>query len=253
MESCAIIEDDLVYCLQLVRYIERTGLFSAPRIYDTVSTALEGLLIEPVDFIFLDYHLPDHKADYLLDVLRPNAAVIMLTVDRDPAVECFNIDCVVDYVMKPFSYERLLKAIVRGRDHLRHVAEKAPSHHPVNSHDIAYIYLKSGRKNIRFLVSEIYYAQAFGPYVKIYSPDGATVVDGWLSNFESLLPTDTFLRVHKSFIVNIRHIAQVNTYFVRMPNADVPIGSTYKANVKNVLSAAHFVLIDLKKKSLSNR
>ncbi|OIN55932.1 LytR/AlgR family response regulator transcription factor [Arsenicibacter rosenii] len=253
MESCAIVEDDVVYSQQLVKFIERTGLFTSPRVYTTVSAALEGLLIEPADFIFLDYNLPDNNADYLLEVLRPDSAVIMLTVHRDPAVECFNIDCVVDYVMKPFSYERLLKAVIRGRDHLNYVAGKALLSPSKKLIDPEFIYFKSGRKNIRFLLSDIYYAQAFGPYVKIFSDKGITVVDGWLSNFESLLPADTFLRVHKSFIVNIRHIAHVDTAHVRMPDAEVPIGITYKANVKNVLSNAPVLLVDLKKKLLSGR
>jgi DNA-binding LytR/AlgR family response regulator len=221
-----LIEDDIlkVPFLQLVKKC-RNGV-----------EALDVLQTEKIDLLFLDIQMPDISGIQFLKSLTHKPLVIFTTAYEKYALEGFELD-VVDYLLKPYSFERFLKAVNKAQEHLSILNKN--SDQPVTeeiSFSNQFIFVKSDYKLVKIEISEIQYVESLKDYVKIVAGDKPIVTLSSMKAIEEKLVAPDFIRVHRGFIVNIRKIQYIHRNFVKVGDKEIPIGDNYKENFLQIIN-----------------
>lgn len=228
-----IVDNESVFSQQLNAFISQTTCLNKPLIAQSASQAFAILLTTPIDLLFLDVQLPDMSGLDLLKALPKPPTVIITSARSDMAVDFFDLD-VADFLLKPYNYSRFLRAITRAIKH----TVPAPLPNPVRKVSPPSredIYLKSGRRLERFAYQDIHYIEAYGLYTKLHTADGVFAVSRRISSLPEELPTDQFIRIHKSYIINIAHLKRVELKQVWIKSTKLPIGITYRPAVDELL------------------
>lgn len=198
--------------------------------YDAIE-ALEYLHQHTVDLIFLDLHMPKLKGFDLLKTLQSPPRVIVTTAYSEFAWEGYELN-VVDYLLKPFSFERFVKAVNKA------VAASLPTMAPKNTwvnKEAATIFLKADNKYIQVHIADILVIEAAGNFSKVITGGATILVRDTFSDLLNALPADHFLQVHRSFAIAPKHIISIEGNQIRIGNHIVPIGKTYKVFVDRLL------------------
>lgn len=223
---CIIIEDQPPAQRILKKYIEDVGSLQLNATFTDAVQAMEYLKTESVDLIFLDIHLPKISGIDLLKSMPHLPPVILTTAYSDYALESYEFD-VIDYLLKPFSFQRFVKAIskVPAKDTSKAQSTISENHSPTRPE----IFIKSGYEHIRILVDEILYIKSDADYSEIFLPDKKHLSSDPLRKWLEILDSHRFTRVHKSYIVNTSRIVKVMGNQLYMVNeAVVPIGRAFK-------------------------
>lgn len=193
--------------------------------------AMQFLNENTVDFMFLDINMPKLKGLDFLKTLTNPPKTIITTAYKEHALEGFDLN-VVDYLLKPFSFNRLVKAINKlsstetSKTNVKKVANDTESNR---------FFIKGDKKHHQIDIDRILYIEAYGNYSKIFLKDEMIVSHDKISSYEALLSNSNFLRVHKSFIVAIDKIKFIEGNRIIVEEHKIPIGQTYKANVNKLL------------------
>lgn len=201
--------------------------------------AISILNQQPIDLLFLDIQMPKIKGLDFLRTLKNPPLVIITSAYEEYALESFELD-VCDYLHKPYRFDRFLKAANKALDW--HQLKKQPP--PLQAADSTmkqtvpnHIFIKSDKKQIKVNLKEIYYLESYGNYVKVWLKDTFLLTPATLSSFEESLPTDSFLRIHKSFIINKEDIDYLEGNMIYLKNKKyLPIGKNYRQKVKTIFS-----------------
>ncbi len=223
---CIIIEDQPPAQRILKKYIEDMGSLHLKATFSDATQAMELLNSETVDLIFLDIHLPKMSGiDFLRTIPHP-PAIILTTAFPDYALESYELD-VVDYLLKPFSFPRFVKAVAKvPRKNTTGQPSEATGNRQPNRQEI---FIKSGYEHLRIAVDDIIYIKSDADYSEIFTPNKKHLSSESLRNWLDLLDTHTFVRVHKSYIVNASRIVKVLGNQLYMDNGVVvPIGRAFK-------------------------
>lgn len=222
----AIAIDDEPLALKLVTgYIERTPFMQFVAGFDNPISALEYLHQNQVDAAFVDIQMPDLNGTDFVRMLQGDTKVVFTTAYEQYAIEGFKLD-VVDYLLKPFGYEEFLRAALKIRERLQ------PNQLPqiqVESNS-QFLFLKSDYKVRRINFEEIRYVEGLKDYVKVFlkgqpKPLLSLVT---LKQLETRLPTDRFMRIHRSFIVNLNQIELIERNRIVFGDTYIPVGDQYK-------------------------
>ena len=197
--------------------------------------AMQFLNTNAIDFMFLDLNMPKLKGFDFLKLLPNPPKVIVTTAYNEFALEGFELN-VTDYLLKPFSFERLLKAVNKA---IAQETSKNTNLTPTNSQNLSYthrFFIKGDKKYHQVNATDILFIEAYGNYTKIVlTTEELIVCHEKISSFDELLSNDYFLRVHKSFIVAIDKIKIVEGNRIIMSNHHIiPIGQTYKNYVSKL-------------------
>ena len=232
---CLLIDDEPPALKVLTNYISNiNGL----EIVGQCKNAIEALNIlheKTVDVIFLDIKMPKILGTEFLKSLSHPPKVIFVTAYRDYAVEGYELDA-VDYLVKPVSFERFIKAISKvnrlmGRESLTASTDKQISE--------PFVYLKVDRDMKKVFLNEILYIESWKDYVKLFLSNGKTLlVKQSISSMETLLSDHKFLRVHRSYMVSLNKISGYNGVSVQLESTDIPIGRLYKQMVMDRLQVS---------------
>ena len=222
-----LIEDDIlkVPFLQLVKKC-RNGV-----------EALAVLQNEKIDLVFLDIQMPDISGIQFLKSLPHKPLVIFTTAYEKYALDGFDLD-VVDYLLKPYSFERFLKAVNKAQEHM-YLLEKNQTITPASdeiSFSSRYIFVKSDYKLVKIEIAEIQYIESLKDYVKIVSGDKPIVTLSSMKAIEEKLVAPDFIRVHRSFMVNVRKINYIHRSFIKVGEKEIPIGDNYKENFLQIIN-----------------
>jgi DNA-binding LytR/AlgR family response regulator len=225
--NCIIIEDQPPAQRILKKYIADIGTLQLEATFSDAIQAMEFLRTETVDLIFLDIHLPKISGiDFLRSMTHP-PQVILTTAFPDYALESYEFN-VVDYLLKPFSFQRFVKAVAKvpvRRPDLPQM-EGSPADQTAQPSEV---FIKSGYDYIRITIREIVYIQADADYTELHLKDKKVLSSEPLRYWLEILPTDQFVQVHKSYIVNAGSIEKISGNQIFLENeAAVPIGRTYK-------------------------
>lgn len=188
--------------------------------YDALE-AISYLSSNQVDLVFLDINMPQLDGMSMLKSLSNTPQVIITTAYKEYALEGYAFD-VVDYLLKPFTLERFLSAVNRVAISARNEKRMVQ----ISTEDS--IFLKSDKKHFQVKLSDILFVEAQGSYLKVLTETDTIMTFGKISDFTQKL-SDRFVRVHKSFIVNIDHIKSVEGNRIYLHEEIVPIGQTFKA------------------------
>lgn len=222
---CIIIEDQPPAQRVLKKYIEELGTLQLKGTFPDAIAALEFLQHNLVDVIFLDIHLPKISG---LDFLKslPNApAVILTTAFPDYALEGYELN-VVDYLLKPFSFQRFVQAVAKIPD--KKLVPGLP-HNRESPAALKDIFIKSGYEHIRVKLGDILYIKSDADYTEVFLPDKKLLTSEPLRHWLEELDPQLFYRIHKSYIINTQKIEKVTTTKVFLDNGvAIPIGRAYK-------------------------
>ncbi|HWI91415.1 MAG TPA: response regulator [Flavisolibacter sp.] len=200
--------------------------------------AINFLQTNPVDLIFLDIKMPELLGTDLIRALQNPPKVIFTTAFRKYAVEGFELDA-VDYLLKPISFDRFLKAVNKVLQlnimvpHPFSEINEQPKE-PAN----AFMYFRVNRKMEKIFFDDILFIEALKDYIKIVTPSRTFVTKYVLSELEDVLPTGRFLRIHKSYVISIDKIESFNTGIIQIQKQELPIGRMYKFDVARSLNAS---------------
>lgn len=197
--------------------------------YDALD-ALEFLRGNKVDLIFLDLNMPKLKGFDFLKTLSNPPKVIVTTAYKEYALEGYELN-VVDYLLKPFSFQRFLKAINKTMNSNRSSNNLEISQTTEEQH----IFLYSNKKHIQVKTKNILFFEASGNYCKVVLKDNQIVIREKISNVLEMLSSETFIQVHKSYVVAKGHIKSVEGNRIQIKDHQIPIGKFYKVNVINLL------------------
>lgn len=215
--TCLIIEDQIPAQETLKGFIEQTPQLQLAGVYISPLEALEILETGSIDILFLDIHLPKLSGIELLRTLKSPPSTVITTAFSEYALESLELD-VVDYLLKPFSFERFLKSIskVKKDKGLYQKDNIQPSIFVRNNHQIN-----------KIVLSEILFIEANGDFCIIYTSTGREVANTSLQKIIGSL-SSVFFRCHKSYIVNIDLIEKIVGNRIVVPGKEIPIGRTYK-------------------------
>ena len=195
--------------------------------YDAIE-AMECLRKNKVDLVFLDLNMPKLKGFEFLRVLDNPPKVIVTTAYQEHALEGYELN-IVDYLLKPFSFERFIKAIQK----LDSKKEEVATSNTGSSEEG--LFLRSNKKLVQVKKDDIFFVEATGNYVKFVTSSNEVQVREKISDILTLLPDTDFIQVHKSFIIAKKHINEIEGNRIHINDFIIPIGKTYKSNLSEFL------------------
>ncbi len=230
---CLIVDDEplahdvILSYLQDIPFLEKAG-----QCY-LATEAFAFLNHHAVDLIFLDIRMPKLSGLDFLRTLNQRPLVIITSAFEEHALESFELE-VVDYLLKPFRFDRFLKAANRALEQhtLRKQATISAAPGPAQQ-EAEPLYIKSDKKLVQMQLDEVYYLESLGNYVKVWGRDQFLLTQRTLGSFEEQLPGEAFIRIHKSFILNKKFVHYIEGNMIRLLNGKVlPIGKTFKHVIK---------------------
>ena len=229
MIRCIIVDDEPLAVAQLEKYVERVPFLVNVGSCSSAAEAMEVLSTGNVDAMFVDINMPDIDGVQLVRSLARPPMVVFTTAYSEYAIEGFRLSA-IDYLLKPIAFADFLKAsnklkLIHGiNSSALQDAEQCDS----VSHDC--LYVKSDYRMLRVPISSIKYVESMSEYVRIYVDDSSKPIVSLLSmkKIEESLPADIFMRVHRSYLVNLNKVNEVSKMRIVYGNTYIPIGEMYK-------------------------
>jgi DNA-binding LytR/AlgR family response regulator len=225
MHRCLVVEDEPLAQNVLRKYIEEHPQLELGAACADALEAQQWLSKQPAAIVFLDINLPRLSGVSFLKSLARPPLVIFTTAYPEYAAEGFELDA-VDYLVKPFSFERFLKAVNKALEKLERKdggGEVQPAQ--------GSIFIKADKKVYKVNLSDILYLEGVDDYVRVVTTGGQYLVHDTLKGLQEELPAAGFLRVHKSYIIASQKIVFIEGNYLRIGDKDIPIGASYKEGV----------------------
>src|SRR5215207_2586180 len=233
--QCLIIDDEPLACEILKQHLAGVEALQLTGVCSNAVEAISFLNEHHVDLLFLDIQMPQLLGTNFIRTLKNAPKVIFTTAFRKYAVEGFELDA-VDYILKPISFERFLKAVNKvlqinfNTEHVLPVTKETHTE-AVNS----FLYFRAERKMVKIFFRDILFIEALKDYIKIVTDSKTIITKYVLSTLEEMLPSSEFLRIHKSYIIAINKIESYNADSIQIARHELPIGRLYKFEVSRVL------------------
>ena len=234
MVRCIAIDDEPLALRQIKSYIERTEQLQLVATCRSAVDALRVLESEQVDLLFVDIHRPDMNGLDFVRALTASHYIVFTTAHPEFALEGFKLNA-IDYLLKPFSYEEFMKATQKAISLVDlvercHAAENAIAQNEAETSDKEFISVKADYKTQLVKIVDIVYLESAGEYVRLHIEGSSTITTLFrLKNMETTLPQELFLRVHRSYIVNLKRISGYTKGRIFLDNGEyIPLGENYK-------------------------
>jgi DNA-binding LytR/AlgR family response regulator len=237
----AIIDDEPLAAEVLQSYLQRLDTVELVAVCTNALQAFALLSKQKVDLLLLDINMPEINGVDFLKTLKNPPLVIFTTAYTEYAVTSYELNA-VDYLLKPVSFERFLKAINKASALLESASETVPvSSLSPNTVD-RLMFVRSEGKWIKIDLAKVWFVEGLKDYVRIWMDEGRVTVHSTMKNFEEQLqPFNNYIRVHKSHIVNLDYVEEVDGSAIRIKGETVVIGSTYKDAVQKVFNGLKFL------------
>ena len=259
MLKCIIVEDETLAQDVIKNHLDRIGRLELAGVYRNAPEALEALKTLDVDVMFLDIRLPGMSGLHFLRSLSNPPLVVLTTAYAEYALESYEFN-VIDYLLKPISFERFVRAVSKildGRLYSQASIDGPPSllteggggpgaggtggqgfsaaGRGVDRAPVDHIFIRSNSKFFRVNFSEILYVEGMKDYLKIHTPDYSLVTHQTMNELEKSLPARQFIRVHKSYIIAVGQIRSIYGNSIELGKATIPIGVSYKEAVMGLI------------------
>ncbi len=238
MMKCFIIDDEPLAIEVIENHISKIDHLEIVGKFQNAVKAFQALRETPVDVLFLDIQMPRLTGIEFLRTLKNPPKVIFTTAYREYALEGFELD-VVDYLLKPISFERFLKAADKLFDSVPPPSSETAT---ISQQTPRYVFVTSEKKNIKICLDEIEYVESKRDYILIKTSNKEVLTHQTITYMDENLPDECFLRVHRSFIINMKKLESWNHHEVEISGEIIPIGRTYKREAIEVLTANSEVL-----------
>lgn len=221
--TCIIVDDEPLARKLIASHLSRIENLELVQECGTAIEAINFLHKKPVDLIFLDIQMPEVSGFDFIKTLKHSPAIILTTAHRDFAPEAFDLD-VIDYILKPVSFERLLKAINKFIDKQKNTFPQPQ----LTQEQENFIHLKSDRKIYNVPLDEIVYIESLDDYVKVHLTDKVIISRENISTLEGRLPSTQFVRIHRSFLIAMKKITSFSAEGIEVRGKEFPFGRAYK-------------------------
>ena len=236
MKTRCLIVDDEPLAIKLVEsHLSKIENIEVVASCTNAMAAFDVLREKKIDLIFMDIQMPQITGIEFLKTLKNPPKVIITSAYKQYALEGYDLD-IIDYLLKPISFERLLKAVNKYYHYASSDFKVVESGYSGNSNDNAYMDVKENKKIIRIYLRDIRFIEGLNEYVGIHSLDRRIVTKCSLARIENKLPSDQFMRIHKSFIVPLVKVQAFSSTTVEVDNKELPIGRSYKNIVLKTLN-----------------
>ena len=226
--NCLIVDDDDLSRGVLEDLIKETSFLKLSASCSDSIQAFNLLKEHSVDLIFLDIEMPKMDGMEMLRSLIPLPQVILVTSHTEYAVESYEYD-VTDFVKKPITPARFLKAIEKARKRIS--SQQTQITKKGNT-----IFIKSDSRLVQINTSKIYWIEALGNYMRVITQEGKFTILGTMKDVASKLPSDEFVRVHRSFIVRVDKIESIEDNYIIIDKKQINIGKAYKEGLNKFLN-----------------
>jgi len=227
MITCIAIDDEPKALEVIERYCQKTSLVALRASFREPVKAIDFLNREKVDLIFLDINMPDISGMQLVQTLSPRPMIVFTTAYSHYAVESYDLNA-LDYLLKPITFERFMAAINKA-------TATQLTKNSLNNEDETSIFIKSGPQTYQVKVADILYLEKDGNYITIHLKDRNILIRENMGDIFDLVPANDFLRVHKSYVVAIKHITMIEVHQLIINGEKIPIGTTYREPLRSRL------------------
>jgi two-component system response regulator LytT len=219
--NCIIIDDEEMARAIMTQMISRYPELKLIQEFPNAIQAIKFLNHIEVDLIFLDIHMPDFTGFDFIQSLKNPPKVVLVTSDKNFAIEAFEYECIVDYLVKPITEDRFQKAIQKANSYK--IASKAIEPKPSAEDNANEFYINIDRRLIKIEMASVNIVEAKGDYIHIKTESKNYVVHSTLKKIEDKLPKDLFLKVHRSFIINTKKIIDIEDNSVLIAKDVIPV------------------------------
>lgn len=228
--NCLIVDDEPLARKGLEEYVQAIGFLRLAGVCENAVKASTYLLQQPVDLLFLDIHLPKMSGIEFLKTLKNPPMAIFTTAYSEHAVEGYSLE-VMDYLVKPITFERFMKAARKALDfyELRRKATR-----PVEA-DVPYFFVKCDSKFEKVFFDEVSYIEALQNYAVIHTRERKLITYITLTSLEKQLPGRQFLKVHKSYLISIPKIKAIEGNEIIIGEARIPVSRGLRDEVMNTI------------------
>ncbi|MEH0157936.1 LytTR family DNA-binding domain-containing protein [Limibacter armeniacum] len=248
--KCLIVDDEPLAIQVLENYLARLNEFEVVGTCENPVDAFSILQQQSVDLLFLDINMPMLSGIELLKTLEKAPEVIITTAYRDFALEGFELS-VLDYMLKPVSFQRFLKGVNKAskiiqlnqlakNNSKQNVPAPSVSSGPATT-EKPHVFLKVDKKMVKVYLDDILYIESLKDYIRIFTTEEELIVHHTLSKIVEMLPTDQFIRIHRSFAVAVRKVEAIEGNQIEIHGKQLPIGRLYQQSVKDTIYGNHTI------------
>jgi two-component system LytT family response regulator len=232
--TCLIVEDEPLARNLLTEYVKKVSFLNLVKACSNPMEALDVLRTNTIDILFLDIQMPEITGITLLKILQKKPMVILTTAYSEYALESYELD-VVDYLLKPITFDRFLKAVDKASQRIT-----SPTvHQSVEKTSVesspGFVFVKDGTKLVKINLEDILYVEGLKDYVTIHTKTQKVVTLQRLKSLEMQLPSDKFIRIHHSYIIALKAIDVIHKGEVQIGSAMIPISDSYKKTFKDLI------------------
>lgn len=231
--DCIIIDDDATARLIIKQLCSNSEQVSVIEEFSSAIDAIKYLNSNKIDLIFLDIHMPTFSGFDFIQTLKSPPKIILTTSDKNFALQAFEYDCVVDYLVKPLTKERFDKSLHKLTSLEETKVETKPN---VINEGSNFMYVSVDRRLVKINIPDIYFVEAKGDYISIKTDTKNYIVHSTLKKIEDKLPSSLFIRIHRSFIINISQIIDIEDNSVLIQKSVIPISRSNKSELMKRLN-----------------
>lgn len=233
--KCLIVDDEPIAIKVIQEHLSKISFLELVGSTTSALEALEILNKEKVDLLFLDIQLPELTGFEVLTILQNPPAVIFTTAYTDYAIESYNFDA-IDYLMKPITFERLLKAVLKAQKRSQTSTNSSPIITKETSSQHQFIFVKTEYRTVKIDFDDILFIESLRGYVKFNLKNGEITSLLSIQSIEEKLPKDKFLRIHRSFIIAIDKVNEIERNTVIINQQRLQVGTNFREAFKQVIA-----------------
>lgn len=233
--NCIIIDDEATARAIIAQLCSNAGTLNVVEEFPNAIQAIKYLNQHEVDLIFLDIHMPDFTGFDFIETIKNPPRIILTTSDSNFAIQAFEYDCIVDYLVKPITQERFNKAIQKASSHTNSNTNSKSSE-KVEATSGNDLYVNIDRRLIKIDIPSIYLVEAKGDYIFVKTETQNYTVHSTLKKIEEKLPNDLFLKVHRSFIINVNKIIDIEDNSVLIKKDVIPVSRSNRPELMKRLN-----------------
>ncbi|WP_282148266.1 LytR/AlgR family response regulator transcription factor [Algibacter lectus] len=234
--NCIVIDDEATARVIISQLCSNVPSLNVLEAFPNAMQAIKYLNQNEVDLIFLDIHMPDFTGFDFIDTLKNPPKIILTTSDPNFAIQAFEYDCIVDYLVKPVSQERFDKAILKAEAKQVTPVKTDSNTDKAETTSGNHLYVNIDRRLIKIDIPSIYLVEAKGDYIQVKTEDKNYTVHSTLKKIEDKLPDDLFLKVHRSYIINIKKIIDIEDNSVLIKKDVIPVSRSNRPELMKRLN-----------------
>ncbi|CAM1368185.1 DNA-binding response regulator [Tenacibaculum xiamenense] len=232
MINSIIIDDDELARVIIEKYCSKLDYLNIQSTFDNALDAIDFINNNKVDLVFLDIHMPELSGFDFIDSLNNPPKIVLTTSDENFALNAFEYKCIIDYLVKPVKFPRFIKAVTK----LEVKKQESSNGEQKSEEEKNELYVNIDRRLVKILIPDIYLIEAKGDYINIKTETKNHIVHTTMKKIEEKLPEDLFLKIHRSYIINLKQIIDIEDNSVLIKKEVIPVSRSNRPELMKRLN-----------------